>query len=82
MENITSIQSFKNLKKLNWILLIFSTTLLFYSIPTYNIFPKISSDTPQLEKRNLEENNTKNANYLSAIKSIDFIDYSNLTINH
>ena len=80
MEKITRIESFIKLKTINWISLIFSTTLLFFSIPTYNIFPKISSDTPQLEKRNLEEKITENC--LSAITSIEFIDYSNLTINY
>ncbi len=55
--------------------------IIIYSIPTYNIFPKISSDTPQLEKRNLEENKTI-VNCLSAITSIDFIDYANLSIDY
>ena len=80
MEKITRIQSFIKLKTINWISLIFSTTLLFFSIQTYNIFPKITSDTPQLQKRNLEEKITENC--LSAITSIEFIDYSNLTINY
>ena len=80
MEKITRIESFIKLRTINWILLIFSTTLLFFSIQTYNIFPKITSDTPQLQKRNLEEKITENC--LSAITSIEFIDYSNLTINY
>ncbi len=61
------------------ILLIFSTIIIF-SILTYNIFPKISSDTSQF-KKNLEEN-TSIGNCLSAITSIDFIEYSNLIVNY
>ena len=79
MEKLVNELSFRKLKTINWIILIFSSSLFFFSIPTYDIFPEIPSDSPQI-KRNLEENTTIE-NCISAISSIDFIDYINKEIN-
>ena len=79
MEKLVNELSFRKLRTINWIILIFSSSLFFFSIPTYDIFPEIPSDSPQI-KRNLEENTTIE-NCISAISSIDFIDYINKEIN-
>ena len=69
MEELLAQTSFKRLKTTNWIILIFSSSLFFFSIPTYSIFPEIPSDSPLIE-RNLEENITKIDNCITAITSI------------
>ena len=79
MEKLVKEFSFRKLKTTNWIILIFSSSLFFFSIPTYDIFPEIPSDSPQIQ-RNLEENTTID-NCISAITSIDFIDYIGKEIN-
>ena len=81
MEELLAQTSFKRLKTTNWIILIFSSSLFFFSIPTYSIFPEIPSDSPLIE-RNLEENITKIDNCISAITSIEFIDYIGMTLNY
>ena len=79
MEKILNESSLKKLNALNWIILIFSTSLFFFSIPAYKIFPEIPSDSPQLE-RNLEEEVTIEG-CISAVTSIDFVDYAGIEIN-
>ena len=82
MEELEKTPLFRKIKLINWIILIFSTTLFFYSIPTYMIFPPVSSDFPQTEnKRNLQEEITTD-NCISAITSLEFIDYGGLTLNY
>ena len=82
MEELEKTPLFQKIKIINWIILIFSTTLFFYSIPTYMIFPPVSSDFPQTEnKRNLQEEITTD-NCISAITSLEFIDYGGLTLNY
>ena len=77
MEQLTNESTFIKLKATNWVILIFSSSLFFFSIPTYKIFPEIPSDSPQFG-RNLETLD----NCISAITSIDFVDYIGLSINY